>query len=168
MLSQANAILQDSATSLREEIVMLANSVMELQLSLTLANDQIELLKTTVRDLEAIIAREREFNASGRKINTEYLVNIIRSFLMTKDESEHSKLVPVICSLMHFHVDESKTIINKWTIKSGGLMNWLLPATPTSGVKIKSKNESMNEKQNGNEVNSYELYKDGIGGLDIY
>jgi hypothetical protein len=75
-----------------------------------LNDEQLEVLKSTMRELEASLARELEFNESNRKLNKEYLVNILRNFLMTKEASEHSKLVPVLCSILHFLPDETKTI----------------------------------------------------------
>ena len=77
---------------------------------IALNDEQIEALKDTVRELEASLARELEFNESNRSLNKEYLVNILRKFLMTKEASEHSKLVPVLCSILHFLPDETKAI----------------------------------------------------------
>lgn len=77
---------------------------------ISLNEEQIEALKETVRELEASLARELEFNESNRTINKEYLVNILRKFLMTKEASEHAKLVPVLCSILHFLPDETKAI----------------------------------------------------------
>ena len=68
----------------------------------------MQALKDTVCELEASLARELEFNESNRKLNKEYLVNILRKFLMTKEASEHSKLVPVLCSILHFLPEETK------------------------------------------------------------
>ena len=83
---------------------------LDLQNVIALNEEQIEALKERIRELEASLARELEFNESNRKINKEYLVNILRKFLMTKEASEHSKLVPVICSILHFLPDETKAI----------------------------------------------------------
>ncbi len=121
-------------------------------------------MKSAIRELEGVIQREREFNAAGRAINTEYLVNIIRSFLMTKEQSEHAKLVPVICSLMKFQPNETKQITEKWSLNNRGLMGWLLPAPPPM-----TQNIGKSSTDDGNaQTNNYSVYKDGIGGLDIY
>ena len=77
--------------------------------------------------MESELAREREFNASSATLNTEYLVNVLRSFLMTKNGSEHAKLVPVLCSLLHFNKEETAYIIAMWPVDRGGITSWLLP-----------------------------------------
>jgi hypothetical protein len=87
-------------------------------------------LKSSVRELESGIAREREFNASSATLNAEYLVNVLRNFLMTKSESEHAKLVPVLCSLLHFNAEETAYISALWAEKSSGLVGWFLPSMP--------------------------------------
>jgi hypothetical protein len=84
--------------------------VIDLQNIISLNEEQIAVLKDTMRELEASLARELEFNESNRQLNKEYLVNILRNFLMTKEASEHSKLVPVLCSILHFLPDETKII----------------------------------------------------------
>ncbi len=76
------------------------------------------------------MAREREFNAANTRLNAEYLVNVLRSFLMTKNASEHAKLVPVLCSLLHFGQEETRVITDRWAYSGGGLVSWLLPAMP--------------------------------------
>lgn len=88
-----------------------------------------------ISDLQAALSRELEFNASGRHINAEYLVNVIKKFFLSADASERSKLVAVICSLLHLQQDETQLIVSKWTPTAGrgGLVSWLLPQ-PTSSV----------------------------------
>ena len=49
---------------------------------------QANALKSTIRELESSILREREFNAASRRINADYLVNILRNFLMSGNPSE--------------------------------------------------------------------------------
>ena len=112
------------------------------------------MLKDNIRELESELSREKEFNSSDRKINAEYLVNVLRSFLMTKDASEHSKIVPVLCSILHFHAAETKEICDKWAANTRGLVGWLLPQQTID---------------NSNSMNvPYNPYMDGVGGLDIY
>ncbi len=84
-------------------------------------------LKETIRDHEATIMREREFNAANRRINADYLVNVLRKFLMSTNPSERSKLVPVLCIILQFKPDETKVITEKWAVKTGGLVGWLMP-----------------------------------------
>ena len=112
------------------------------------------MLKESIRDMESAYQREKEFNSSDRKINAEYLVNVLRSFLLTKDASEHAKIVPVLCSILHFQASDTREICEKWANK--GLVGWLLPL-----------NNSSNETNSVINV-PYNPYMDGVGGLDIY
>lgn len=41
-----------------------------------------------------------------------------------------SKLVPVLCTLLHLQPDETKVINEKWAVRTGGLVGWLLPPRP--------------------------------------
>lgn len=93
--------------------------------------EQVTALKNTIRELEASLCREKEFNAENRRINADYLVNVLRNFLMSTDPSERAKLVPVLCQLLHLRPDESKIIAEKWAVRGGGLVGWLLPPRPT-------------------------------------
>ncbi len=125
---------------------------------------QITLLKSTIRELESSLSRERELNAS-RPIDTEYLTNILRSFLLSKSPSEQAKLVSVLCSILHFQSEDTTKICEIWAarvkptpgIGSGGLIGWFLPPT---GVGEKG--------GTGGSGVDYQQYTDGIGGLDIY
>lgn len=108
---------------------------------------QANALKSTIRELESSILREREFNAASRRINADYLVNILRNFLMSgspserfdwliralslcytyaiiiiKIASDRAKLVPVLCTILHLQPDEAKLINEKWMVKTGGLV----------------------------------------------
>lgn len=90
------------------------------------------MLKSTVRELEASLLREQEFNASNRHVNAEYLVNVLRKFLLTIDASERWKLVGVLCQMLHLQPDETKLINERWAVRGGGLVGWLLPPKPTA------------------------------------
>ncbi len=92
--------------------------------NLSTSFDKIYALKVTIRELEASLFREQEFNASHRRINADYLVNILRKFLMTIDPSERSKLVGVLCSILHLLPDETKVINEKWAVRPTGLAGW--------------------------------------------
>lgn len=95
------------------------------------------MLKSAVRELEASLLREQEFNAENRRLNADYLVNVLRKFLMAVDASERAKLVGVLCQLLHLQPEETKMIAERWAVRGGGLVGWLLPprppATPTTG-----------------------------------
>lgn len=77
--------------------------------------------------MEASLTREKEFNADNRRINAEYLVNVLRKFLMSTHPTERHKLVQVLCTLLHLRPDESKIISDKWAVRSNGLVGWLMP-----------------------------------------
>ncbi len=62
------------------------------------------------------MAREREFNASNRRIEAEYLVNILRKFLQSTNLSERSQLSQVLCSILHFNPEETRQIAEKWSV----------------------------------------------------
>ena len=122
-------------------------------------------MKSTVKELESEIAREREFNASSSTLNAEYLVNVLRNFLMTKSESEHAKLVPVICSLLHFNPEETSYIANLWSEKESGLASWFLPsmpAPPPPGVAPLARYESKSEEEYQKWKKRSDVYGSGI------
>jgi len=129
---QADSNLKDSVAVLRRENSSLTVELIELKNDVSLREEQINALKVTVRELEASMMREKEFNAASRRINADYLVNVLRNFLMSTNPSERMKLVPVLCTLLHLQPDETKLIVDKWTVKSGGLVGWLLPPRPAS------------------------------------
>jgi len=95
-------------------------------------NEQVQALKDTVRELESSLCREKEFNAENRRINADYLVNILRNFLMSTEASERAKLVPVLCQILHLGAEESRIIGEKWAVRPGGLVGWLLPPRPAA------------------------------------
>lgn len=102
--------------------------------------------------------REKEFNAANRRLNADYLVNIIKKFLNSTDASERGKLVPVLCQILHVNADESRTITEKWTVKTGGLVGWLLP--PRAPVT------TIGDKKSGN-VGDVTYDPNTGGGIDI-
>ena len=78
---------------------------------------QVQTLKSTIRDLEATLQREREFSAANRTINIEYLVHILRKFLLAANPAERAKLVPVLCQILHLRGDDAKAINDKWQVR---------------------------------------------------
>lgn len=83
------------------------------------------------------LKREREVNSGNSQVNAEYLVNILKNFLMTTDTSERAKLVPVLCSILQVSPQDSGAIAQKWRdeaqdaagIGSGSYVRWLLPSS---------------------------------------
>jgi hypothetical protein len=54
---------------------------------------------------------------------------------MTTDPSERSKMVSVLCSILHLQSEETRTIAEKWMVKqSSGLVGWLLPSQPQAAT----------------------------------
>ena len=98
-------------------------------------NLQVTALKNTIRELESSLCREKEFNAENRRINADYLVNILRNFLMSTEASERAKLVPVLCQILQFRPEETRIITEKWAVRSGGLVGWLLPPRPSAPTR---------------------------------
>jgi hypothetical protein len=116
---------------------------------------QLAALKETVKELQSSLVREEEFNSSGHRVNAEYLVNVLRKFLMSDSASERVHLVGVITQLLHMKAEECKTIADKWAVKSGGgLVGWLLPRAPSGSA--------------GRSSSSGGAVVDGLGGLDVY
>ena len=100
-------------------------------------------LKIHIRDLEESLSREKELNASNRRVNADYLSNVVKKFLVTNDSSEKAKLVPVICSILHFQRKDTLEIKKKWPLKSnGGLLGWIIPTNETSVLSEDEFNEA--------------------------
>ena len=74
--------------SLRDEQVRLLALPSRLCTKFNIALCKVNALKVTVRELEASLMREKEFNAANRRINADYLVNVLRNFLMSGNPSE--------------------------------------------------------------------------------
>ena len=121
---QAGNEVNEALALLRQENAKSLMEILEFKRLLALSDEQVNFLKSAVRDLEASLMREKEFNAEHRRINAEYLVNILRSFLMSNTAAEKAKLVGVICSLVHLSPDETKEITLRWSIKGPGIVNW--------------------------------------------
>jgi hypothetical protein len=108
LMNQADTNLRDAIAALRQENIEVVMELNGLRSDMGLREEQIAALKTTIRDLESSMAREREFNADNRRINADYLVNILRKFLMSTIPSERAKLVPVLCTILHLRPDETR------------------------------------------------------------
>ena len=64
---------------------------------------------------------------------------------MSTEPSERAKLVPVLCQILHLRPDESRIIAEKWAVRTGGLVGWLLPPRPpASGSSGSSSGNSNN------------------------
>jgi hypothetical protein len=105
---------------------------------------QTQFLKQSIRDMENEAARAKEFSSSSSQegaMDTAYIVNILRNLLMTRDSAEHAKLIPVLCSLLHFSAEDTKRITELWSnagasssSRASGLVSWLLPTMPQPPV----------------------------------
>jgi hypothetical protein len=112
-----------------------------------LSEEQLTVLKEALRTVEAELSREKEFNAEHRRINAEYLVNVLKKFLLSGSLSEREKLATVLCSILHIAPDESTQIVAKWNVKAqqqiatnhtggvvvgnGAMLRWLLASNDT-------------------------------------
>jgi hypothetical protein len=77
-------------------------------------------LKGSIRDLEMSLARQREFSSTSSEdnVNVEYLVHVLRKFLLTDIASERAKLVTVLCSILHLRGEDAKVTTHPFTIGS--------------------------------------------------
>jgi hypothetical protein len=98
----------------------LYNEVQDLTHKFALNAEQTQSLKAVIRELEATLAREREFNNTApHAVNMEYLTNIIREFLLSSAPSERAKLASVLCQILHFSSTEVHFIEDVWREKRG-------------------------------------------------
>lgn len=113
----------------------------------------MSILKDTIKDLELSLSREKEFNAGDHRINADYLVNVLRNFLMATDLNERAKLVSVICQILQFRPDEMKIINQKWALKGGsgggGLAGWFRGGNNTSTVAVHINNNHHHSSSGG-------------------
>ena len=130
LYQKAGNEVNEALIVLRQENAKLLMEILEFKRMLALSDEQVTFLKGAVRDLECSLLREKEFNAEHRRINAEYLVNILRSFLMSNTAAEKAKLVGVICSLVHLSAEETKEINLRWSIKKNGPLAWFRAAPP--------------------------------------
>ena len=96
--------------------------------------------------MEASLQREHEFNAASQRINADYLVNVLKRFLLTtaQETSERSKLASVICQILHLSSEDTKTIVEKWAMQpnSGGLVGWFQRPPPPPTMKSNNNNNN--------------------------
>lgn len=116
------------------------------------------------------MAREKEFNADNRRINADYLVNVLRKFLMSTSPSERSKLVPVLCIILQFQPDETRVITEKWSVKSTGLVGWFMPPRAAVSSSGSSSEDAHGEGQRMQRDTESDLSYDPQtgGGIDIH
>jgi len=87
-----------------------------------LADEQLIVIKNSLREVEASLAREKEFFAQAggdRALNVEYLANILKKFLLTEpsNSSERARLAPVLCQILHFQPQDIKMVESLWKDK---------------------------------------------------
>lgn len=119
---------QDPITSLRLRNACLLSEKEDLERIIVLTQQQVDSLKTDIRDLEGMLSRERELNAESHAYNAEYLSNVLRKFLLSTDNAERYHLIPVICAILHYHQEDIKDISSRWepqiNSKNKGLIGW--------------------------------------------
>ena len=125
LMRQANHELTAGIADLRQQNSTLYVEVQDLEHKLALNTEQTQSLKTVIRELEATLAREREFNSTAQQsVNMEYLTNILRKFLLSNAPSERAKLASVLCQILHFTSTEVHVIDEIWKERKG-LAGWL-------------------------------------------
>jgi hypothetical protein len=106
-------------------------------------------LKQNINELELSLKLEKEFNNHEHRINTDYLLNVLKSFLLSDNRSERARLAVAVTQILHMNIEESKAIADKWSEKkqpqpmqqsqsqSQGLVGWFMsPAKPVKPVTI--------------------------------
>ena len=127
--------------SCRQEIVHLTYEKDDAVSNFELLRTQMSVLKSSYRELESSLLREREFNSESKRVNADYLVNILSKFLKTNNISERAHLVPVLCDILKLPKEQSQPIIETWVglarQNENGLVKqvvkwWVSPADTTS------------------------------------
>jgi hypothetical protein len=109
---------------MRRQNEVLTSDLQDLQHKFGLSSDQLSSLKGVIRELEATLEREREFNGSEQQaVNMEYLTNVLRKFLLSAVPSERSRLALVLCQILKFTTGEVREITGIWEERKG-LSGW--------------------------------------------
>ena len=119
---------------LQQENANLNAAYMQVKEEIALVLEQENTMKETIRDLENALKREKEVKGEGRKVNMDYLMNIVKRFLLSSNHEKKCKLVPVIMSILYFNPDDIAEIKKKWTFNRRGLIGMLLPIPPPDPV----------------------------------
>lgn len=138
LLDKTDQESREVTSLLRAENASLSSEQIELRRMLTLSSEQVALLKENIRELELRLVREVEFNSASNRVNAEYLMNVLKKFLLNDVPGERAKLVTVLCSMLHFRPEESRVIEEKWAVKRPtGIAGWFMgaPAKPSVSVE---------------------------------
>ena len=87
-------------------------------------------LKDAIKELQAAQSRQEEFHPQDKSsINLEYLVNVLKKFLLTDNVSERSRLSLALTQILHMHPEEIKMVSEKWSAiqKAPGIVSWFTP-----------------------------------------
>jgi len=52
-------------------------------------------------------------------MNIEYLVNILRRFLNSRNDTERASLARAVCQVLHLRQDETRAIVAVWEARTG-------------------------------------------------
>ena len=115
-------------------------------------------LKDTIKELQAAQSRFKEFgNETDKSINLEYLVNVLKKFLLTDNLSERSRLSIALTQILHMHSEEIHAVTEKWSTNpknSGkGLVGWL--TTPKKAPVVMTNPKDPSSKPQAAEFNPY-------------
>jgi hypothetical protein len=110
----------------REENYRLSIELQDAHRNIEMTEEQITSLKQTVLELEYALKREKEYNGPSNRVNAEYLVNVMRKFLMTDDPKERAESIAIVTQVLHLLPDECRAITDKWAVKtkSRGWFGW--------------------------------------------
>jgi hypothetical protein len=59
----------------------------------------------------------REFNGENCALKVDYLVNVLRSFLMAtgaQASRERARMAPVLCQVLHLSAEDTRAIVREW------------------------------------------------------
>ena len=115
-------------------------------------------LKDTIKELQAAENRFQEFgNETEKSINLEYLVNVLKKFLLTDNLSERSRLSIALTQILHMHTEEIQAVTEKWSSNpknSGkGIVGWL--TTPKKAPVVMNNPKDPSLKPQVAEFNPY-------------
>jgi len=114
--------MKQKIDELREENTRTQAALRQSNEQRALGDEQLIVIKNSLREVEATLAREKEFFAQAggdRALNVEYLANILKKFLLTEPSnmSERARLAPVLCQILHFQAKDIQMVESLWKEK---------------------------------------------------
>jgi hypothetical protein len=134
----ADTIDDYDIASVRDKLALALSELEDAREQLNLQNEQLTLLKDTIRELERQIERTKTLGtgapvaeaitspeASKPAVNIQYLKNTIVSYMCSRHLEERKRMVPVVALLLHLSPEETQKITQQLeaeSTKSDGLL----------------------------------------------